>query len=168
MPRMHLPGAPASGGIWSIERVVALLTPFFSAGAGWVTSIIANNIPGVSIPSGWVAGLFATGTTAAAVAALKWLHGRQKFVNFTTDSENVVHEVVARLQALGGTPLVNIEQAVAGQLKGHEAAIIDGVISKIGLPPSADDLAKKIVAELWPDRTQAAGGQAASGAALAS
>jgi hypothetical protein len=146
--------ATAASGL-SIERVVALLTPFFSAGAGWVTSVIAHNIPGVSVPSGWVAGLFATGTAAAAAAALKWLHGRQKFVNFTTDSEHVIQEVVSRLQAVGGAPLVDIEKVLAA----HSSQIIDALGNKIGAPPSAEDIAKKIVQELWPH--QAAGASVA-------
>jgi hypothetical protein len=146
----------SGGGFLSIERVVAALTPVFAAGAGWVTSVVGNNIPGVHIPSGWVAALFSTGAAAAAAAALKWLHGRQKFVNFTTDSEHVIQEVVSRLQAFGGAPLMDIEKVLAA----HESNIINAVGSKIGLSPSAEEIAKKIVQELWPHGAAAGAGAA--------
>lgn len=144
---MHALVSPtSSGGIWSIERVVALFTPAFAAGAGWVTSIVAKAIPGVNLPSGWVAALFGIGATAGLSAALKWLHGRQKFVNFTTDSEHVIQEVTARLQAVGGLPLQNIEH----MLEQHASHIIEAVSSKVGAPGLAESIAEEIVKQLWP------------------
>ncbi len=163
-PRMHALVSPtSSGGIWSIERVVALFTPAFAAGAGWVTSIVAKAIPGVNLPSGWVAALFGIGATAGLSAALKWLHGRQKFVNFTTDSEHIIQEVTSRLQAVGGLPLQEIEH----MLESHASSIVQQLGDKIGAPNLAETIAQEIVKQLWPQQAAQASA-AGTGAARAS
>lgn len=65
--------------MFSIERVVVLLTPIFAAAASWFVALIANNVPGAP-------GLDASSVRDVEIAAfigvvsvvIKWLHGRQK------------------------------------------------------------------------------------------
>jgi hypothetical protein len=61
------------------NRVVVLLTPLvFAPAAGYVTALVAKQIPGVSLDSGQLTALFIAGGTAAVVKAYKWLDGWQK------------------------------------------------------------------------------------------
>jgi ribosomal protein S17E len=61
------------------NRVVVLLTPIvFAPAAGYVTALVAKQIPGVHLDSGEVTGLFIAGAIAAVVKAYKWLDGWQK------------------------------------------------------------------------------------------
>lgn len=144
--------APSSPGFWSIERVVALLTPLFGAASGLIVTYIAKIVPGVHLAPGDVTALFIAGATLAGAAALKWLHGRQKFVNFATDSGHIVQEVVRQLSAVGGVPLADIEKV----LQAHEAAIVQALGSVVHAPPSAEEIAQKLVQQLWPAQAAAA------------
>lgn len=133
--------APSRGGFWSIERVVALLTPAFSVAAGALSTGIGS---AVGIPKADFVALFTGGLVAGASAALKWLHGRQKFVNFIDDADKVADGVVAKIQAnpAGGLALADIE----GILKAHTAQIIDAIGKTVHAPPSVEDVAKQIIA----------------------
>ncbi len=148
-----------SGGFWSIERAVALLTPLFSGASGLIVTYIAKIVPGVHLAGGEVTALFITGATAATAAALKWLHGRQKFVNFTTDADHVVKQVVAAVQNIGGAPLVDVERVLAA----HEANIVQAIGNAVHAPPSAEEIAQKLVQELWPHSTAGQAGVGAPG-----
>lgn len=152
-------GEPA--GIWSIERVVALGTPLFTAAAGYCFTLLAKALPGVNLSRGQFTALFVSGAIAALTASLTWLVGRQKFVNFTQGAhtvEKLVGDSVTRNFPQTVPELRQIEAA----LESHEGAIIDGVAQKIGAPPSAEDVAKQIVTQLWPQQP-AAQPQAPSG-----
>jgi hypothetical protein len=63
----------------SINRIVVLLTPVFAGLAGFVCQWIAVHFPGTpALDQGEVTAIFIAGATAAATAALGWLHGWQK------------------------------------------------------------------------------------------
>lgn len=66
-------------GLISIERVVAFIVgPILTVGFGWLTSWLAQNVPGAPvIPA--EAAAYVGGAVSLAVAGLiyKWLHGRQ-------------------------------------------------------------------------------------------
>lgn len=165
-----LASAPdSSGGFWSIERVVAALTPVFAGVSGYATTIVGKLVPGVSFsPTDFVV-LFGLGATAAASGALKWLHGRQQFVHFETDAEKnaryveaAVRKVVAENPAAAAS-LADIERV----LEAHEAQIVAAVGSAAHLPPSAEAIATQVVLRLLPggQEAPAAAAQAAQGAA---
>jgi hypothetical protein len=64
---------PAEGSI--LGRVVALLTPVFTAAAGWLAGLVAKAVPGAHLDNAQIA-TFMTATAAAALAAAyKWLTG---------------------------------------------------------------------------------------------
>ena len=62
-----------------LNRVVALATPLFAAAAGWVSTWLAENIPGVSIPQSALEEIFIAGALIALAPAAQWLHGWQKW-----------------------------------------------------------------------------------------
>jgi hypothetical protein len=64
--------------MFSLNRVVALLTPVFSAGAAVGSAWLLKHFPGVPVPSSSeLLGVEVTVATSAGAAALKWLHGHQ-------------------------------------------------------------------------------------------
>jgi hypothetical protein len=66
--------------MFSVNRVVALLTPVFSAGAAVGSAWLLKHFPGLPAPSaGEILGVEVTVATSAAGAALKWLHGHQAY-----------------------------------------------------------------------------------------
>lgn len=147
-----------SGGFFSIERVVALLTPVFSAAAGWLSTIVAHNVPGLTIPRDQLVAVFIGGATIAGGAALKWLHGRQKFTSSVTSVQDVVEAAVRQIQGAGGVPLESIEKTLAA----HESNIINTLGNKIGASPSVEELAQEIVKQLVGQKA----GPAVSGATV--
>ena len=110
----------------SIERVVAVLTPLFGAASGWVTGWVANHFPGLpAISPGDVTAIEIAGFSGAVAAALKWLHGRQKFVAFTDEAKQTLEDALAKVRATlaqnpqAGLAVADIEQL----LRTHEASI---------------------------------------------
>jgi hypothetical protein len=150
--QLKAPGEPA--GIWSIERVVALGTPLFTAAAGYAFSLLGKALPGVNLSRGQFTALFVSGAVAALTASLTWLHGRQKFVNFTQGAHTVEKLIGDSVQTNFPQSIPELRQIEAA-LEAHEGAIIDGVARKVGAPPSATDVAKQIVTELWPQHPAA-------------
>lgn len=66
--------------MFQANRRVALLTPLFTAAAAVSSAWLRKHFPGLPTPSqGELAGLEITTATAAAAAALKWLHGHQQW-----------------------------------------------------------------------------------------
>jgi hypothetical protein len=118
--------------------VVALLTPAFAAGAGYLFTVLTKEIPGINIPHDQFVSVFVAGATLATAAAITWLIGRSRWTKIT-------HEA----QVISGTP---IAREIEGVLAAHQQQIIDGVGKQLGAPASADDIAKQIVGELWPTR----------------
>jgi hypothetical protein len=74
----------------SLNRLVALLTPFFAAAAGWVATVIADNVPGVTIDRGALEEIFIAGALVALAPAAQWLHGWQKYESRQADRERDV------------------------------------------------------------------------------
>lgn len=146
------PGEPA--GIWSIERVVALFTPVISAAAGYCFTLLGKAIPGVNLDKGQFTALFVSGALATLTAAVTWLLGRQKFVHFIQGAgqvEDTVGKAIRNNFPQGMPELRQIEAA----LEAHEAAVIDGVAKKVGMPPSAAEVATQIVGQIWPPQKAA-------------
>lgn len=145
--------------VWSIERVVTLLTPLFGAASALVTGWLGQHFPGFpALNPTDVTALQIAGFTGAVVAALKWLHGRQKFVNSTTDVEQTMEQVFRKVMAdqQAGPALTDI----AKLLEDHQSAIIDQLGHKIGAPASAEEVAKQLLDQL--ERRQSALAQAAN------
>lgn len=114
----------------SIERVVAILTPIFGAGSAWLTGLIATKFPGLpTIPAGDVTALEIAGFTGATAAALKWLHGRQKYVSLTDDAKRTILDLEAHMHAyLATNPAAAAAISdIEGTLKAHESNIIAAI-----------------------------------------
>lgn len=135
-------------GIWSIERVVALGTPLFTAAAGYCFTLLGKALPGVSLSRGQFTALFVSGAIAALTAAITWLLGRQKWTHTSHVAGALAGEARQVLQEVGPSQVRQIEAA----LEAHEAAVVAGVADKVGAPPSAEEVAKQIVGQLWPSQ----------------
>lgn len=129
----------------SIERAVAILTPAFAALAGLVTSSVGQLVPGVNLNKTDVTVIFVTGATAAAAAALKWLHGRAKF---TQDTQWVGHQLTAVAGEVKASPagpsLDNIEDA----LKAHTDQIVKAIGDAVHAPASVDQVVEAVAKRL--------------------
>lgn len=123
-----------------IERQVALLTPIFAAVAGALTTGVGS---ATGIPKKDLVALFIAGATAAAGAALKWLHGRQKFVQFETDAQKLYHTVSTAVLAnqQAGPALTDIEAA----LRSHTDQIVLAIGKSVHAPPSAVEVAQAVL-----------------------
>jgi hypothetical protein len=100
---------------FSIERVVVLLTPIFAAGATWLTTFVANNVPGApALDRNALEGLGIAAFLGTVAIVHKWLTGRQIPGNAGPSPEQVkalIAEEVARL-----TPVVpDVEKVVEAQ-----------------------------------------------------
>jgi hypothetical protein len=56
---------------------VAILTPFFALGAGWLAGVVAVAIPGVTLDQNQIIAFMIAISTAALGAGYKWLAGWQ-------------------------------------------------------------------------------------------
>jgi hypothetical protein len=128
---------------WSIERAVALATPFFGAISAFATGWVSTHFPGLPhISPSDVTAVEIAGFTGAVAAALKWLHGRQQFVAYTDNAkrmaENVLvevgelrkgdktfNDVVAALEAHTGTITAEIEREL------HSPALINAFVAAL-------------------------------------
>lgn len=140
--------------LWSIERVVALFTPLFAAAAGYCFTLLGKAVPGVNLDRGQFTALFIAGATAALAGAITWLVGRQRFVHFIQGADHVEKLIGDSVQRNFPQTVPELRQIEAA-LEAHEGAIITGVSQKIGAPPTASDVARQIVAELWPSHPAA-------------
>jgi hypothetical protein len=87
-----------------LNRVVALATPLFAAAAGWVSTWLAENIPGVSIDEGALEEIFIAGALVALAPAAQWLHGWQKW-----EARNADAQQAAELAAASAPTLIEVE-----------------------------------------------------------
>jgi formate-dependent nitrite reductase membrane component NrfD len=127
----------------SIERAVTLLTPVFAAVAAWLTGLIASKFPGLPhLDAAQVTALEIAGFVGAASAAIKWLHDRQKFVRTADSVEDIVAEVVRRLQVTLGP--VDLEKL----LDSHAEQIVEQVGQLVHAPPSVEDVVEQIAGRL--------------------
>jgi hypothetical protein len=134
--------AQAQSGFFSIERVVAVLTPLFAAAAGLVTSAVGQLVPGVTLNKTDVTALFIAGATAAVGAALKWLHGRQVFMGLVHDSMLWSKEV----EGLSGVG--NIEKL----LEQHKLDIVHAIENAVHAPLSVDQVVDAMVRRMGASR----------------
>ena len=74
-----LPSGSSLTSFFSIERVVAFLTPvLFAPLATWIAAIIAANVPfAKGLDSGTLEGIEIAAFVSTCAVAIKWLHGRQ-------------------------------------------------------------------------------------------
>jgi hypothetical protein len=87
-----------------VNRVVALLTPVFSAASAVGSAWLLKHFPGVPTPSASeLLGVEVTVATSAGAAALKWLHGHQawekRVAEFDPQIDLVGHAVKVVTQA---------------------------------------------------------------------
>jgi len=143
-----------AAGIWSIERVVALFTPLFAAAAGYCFTLLGKAVPGVNLDRGQFTALFIAGATAALAGAITWLVGRQRFVHFIQGADHVEKLIGDSVQRNFPQNVPELRQIEAA-LEAHEGAVIAGVAEKVGVPPTASDVARQIVGELWPSHPAA-------------
>lgn len=71
-------GPLPTSSVFSIERVVTLLTPLFAAGASWLSGLVASNVPWAPqlSPAG-IEGVMIAAFLGTVAVVIKWLHGRQ-------------------------------------------------------------------------------------------
>lgn len=74
--------------MFSVTRIVALLTPVFTAGAALASAYAAKH--GLNLPASEVLTVEIAAGTAGLGAALKWLHGYQAFEALEHDAEKIL------------------------------------------------------------------------------
>jgi len=127
----------------SIERVVALLTPLFAVAAGAISTGVGS---ATGVPSKDYVALFIAGATAALGAALKWLDGRAKFVQFKGDVEGVVHTVVG--QVMANTTAAPALGDIEGLLRLHVDPIVAALAADVHASPSVAEIMREMAAKL--------------------
>lgn len=129
----------------SIERVVAILTPFFGAVSAALTGWLGKHFPGLpNLTPSDVTALEIAGFTGAVGAALKWLHGRQKFVQPVVDAEHIAQKTAAKVMAnQTAAPAI---RDIEGVVKTHTDEIVDA-LGKFA-PPTLRDVVKQMAREV--------------------
>jgi hypothetical protein len=73
-----------------LNRLVALATPLFAAAAGWLSTLLAENVPGVTIDQGALEEIFIAGALVALAPAAQWLHGWQKYETRQAEAQQAI------------------------------------------------------------------------------
>jgi len=86
----------------SLNRIVALFTPVFAAGAALATGYLSKHFPGLPVlePAEVVA-LEITAATSASAAALKWLHGSQQIDRLESEADTAYRAIEAHAASAG-------------------------------------------------------------------
>jgi hypothetical protein len=79
------------------NRLVALLTPVFTAVAAVGTAWLGKHFPGLPVPTKTQVVVYeGLGASAALGSALKWLHGHQKYEAIVADTEQTITHLIAQ------------------------------------------------------------------------
>jgi hypothetical protein len=117
--------------MFSLNRIVVLATPVFSAVAAVGTAWLARHVPGLpAIPPSDLIALEITGATAAGAAALKWLHGSQAAEKYAHEAQEAIADAARYAQVAGikvptESELVKAAEAKAEELAAQAAKAID-------------------------------------------
>jgi hypothetical protein len=101
-----------------VNRLVALLTPVFSAAAAVGSAWLLKHFPGLPVPSTVeLTAVEVLGATTAGGAALKWLHGHQAFEKRLDEAERdaklLAAHVTAAAPALAKAPGAVFDRVVS-------------------------------------------------------
>jgi hypothetical protein len=77
--------APPKGEGSLTGRFVAILTPFFAVAAGWLSGVVADNVPGVKLDKGEIVAFMVAVATSVITAAWKWLEGLHKHEQYVAN-----------------------------------------------------------------------------------
>lgn len=91
------PQATTEGSL--IGRFVALVTPFFALGAGWLAGVVAKAVPGVTLDKGQIVAFMVAVATSVLTSAWKWLQGWQQHEQNVADGKSAPRKAVAPPQA---------------------------------------------------------------------
>jgi hypothetical protein len=139
----------------SIERVVAILTPLFTAAGGALSTGIGS---AVGIPAKDFTDLFIAGAVPALGSAITWLLGRQKFLKAEADTQAMVERAYRAVMAdQKAAPAI---EDIAHLLEAHQGVIIHELAQKIGAPASAEEIAQQMLDQA--EQRQAAAARAAA------
>lgn len=159
------PTTPQRSSVLSIERVVAILTPIFTAAGGAISTGIGS---AVGIPAKDFTDLFIAGAAPALGAAITWLLGRQKFLKAEADVQAMVEKAYRSVMSdQKAGPAI---EDIAKLLEAHQGIIIHELAGKIGAPASAEEIAQQMLDQAERRQqaatraTQALSGLAAGGA----
>lgn len=104
--------------MFPVNRIVAFLTPAFTAGAAVASGWLLKHAPGV--PAASVVELTAIEVTAASAAtgaALKWLHGHQKYETDIRWADHAVKAAAQDAEKLDPGITTYVEQLVKGEVE---------------------------------------------------
>lgn len=121
-----MPQAQSDTQFWTIERAVAfVVAPIATAASGWLSAVIATNLPGhPHVSSGGIYAFMATVAAGTAASFIKWLDGRQKFTNLVIPIEQARRNTLGPQSAQSqATPTTRpVDMAAASQ----EPALMEG------------------------------------------
>src|ERR1700735_5621475 len=122
--------------LFSIERVTVLATPFYAAGAAWITGLVATNVPGAPpVDPAAVQGLEATAVLGTVGAIVKWLHGRQspELLRLEPGAEADAARVV-KVAARVATGQKGIVEQVEALGESEAKPLYDSLVAKLPVP----------------------------------
>jgi hypothetical protein len=70
-----------------IGRFVAIMTPFFAVGAGWLAGVVARAVPGVTLDKNQIVAFMVAVATSTLTASWKWLQGWQQHEQNVADGK---------------------------------------------------------------------------------
>lgn len=123
--------------MFTVNRVVALLTPVFAAGAAVGSAWLTKHFPGLPTPTtGELLTAEIAGATAAIGGAVTWLKGHQAWEKTVADivPQHVIDEVVSTVKRVEA-----IDPKLAGEIEAIARAEVNKVIGQM-LP----DIAKNV------------------------
>ena len=94
-----------------IGRVVAIITPFFALGAGWLAGVVAKAVPGVNLDKGQIVAFMVAVATAVITTGWKWLQGWQQHEQNVASGNS---PAIAPLKTRDKTVLGHVVRAVRG------------------------------------------------------
>lgn len=106
--------------MFPINRVVALATPLFSAAGAVGSAWLLKHFPGAPVPSPTeLLGVEITVATSATAAAVKWLHGHQRY-------EADLHKTL-----LAGVSLEAVAEKVDPGVRAYVEALVKAELAKV-------------------------------------
>jgi hypothetical protein len=144
-----------------VNRLVALLTPVFSAAAAIGTAYVRKHFPGLPVPSaGELTGLEITAATAGAASALKWLHGHQKWEERVDHAALQVQMFGSAAQKADPAYTQEVQKYVQGEIAALEQRLASAPIvtdaEEFASPPTAPAAAPQAPAQVQQASTAAA------------
>lgn len=104
--------------MFPVNRIVVLLTPVFSAAAAVGGAWLVKNFPGLPVPGqAELVAIEISAATAAAGAALKWIHGHQAWEKRLAELDPTVDLVAKTIKRLDPRLIAEVEAIAKAEIR---------------------------------------------------